>query len=260
MPGAPVVPGTWAELAMVYSRNGRTIKIPVQNIGRQLPAAGQESPPPLMGPHHVPDKAVETEPEVGDADWQAQVFELQSEVEHWKAQAFQLRTALEDWKRQASGSQAEVESWKAQVSDLRGEVGSWKAQLARLQAREAEVRRRAEHQVELQVREERERLLTRLLTVADNLERALSHADENDPLYAGVRLTLDDLLGQLAKEAVEPIRALGKPFDPNFHEAVATDGSGGATVVRVLRTGYTLNGELLRPARVVVGRLKAPKS
>ena len=97
-------------------------------------------------------------------------------------------------------------------------------------------------------------MLLRLLTVADNLERALDHADADDPLRAGVQLTLNDLMKQLAQEGVEPIQTLGQPFDPHVHEAVATDGSGGDRVIKVLQTGYTLNGELLRPARVVVGR------
>jgi molecular chaperone GrpE len=96
-------------------------------------------------------------------------------------------------------------------------------------------------------------LVNRLLSIADNLERALAHADSKDPLYAGVRLTFDDLMEQLKKEGVRPIPALGRSFDPNLHEAVATDGSGGNTVVKVLDTGYMLNGNLLRPARVVVG-------
>ncbi len=117
------------------------------------------------------------------------------------------------------------------------------------------VRRRMRRQTEAQVQQERRRLLARLLAVADNLERALAHADENDPLRAGVELTLKDLRGQLAQEGVAPLQALGATFDPRLHEAVATDGSGGDAVVEVLQTGYRLDGQLLRPARVVVGRL-----
>jgi molecular chaperone GrpE len=116
------------------------------------------------------------------------------------------------------------------------------------------VRQRLQRQAEAQVQQERRRLLTRLLAVADNLERALAHADGNDPLRAGVALTLKDLRGQLAQEGVAPIHALGATFDPHLHEAVTTDGSGGDAVVEVLQTGYTLDGQLLRPARVVVGR------
>jgi molecular chaperone GrpE len=56
---------------------------------------------------------------------------------------------------------------------------------------------------------------------------------------------------------VEPIRELGRPFDPHWHEAVATVDHGRAgvapdTIVEVLEPGYRLGGDLLRPARVIV--------
>ena len=114
--------------------------------------------------------------------------------------------------------------------------------------------RRAEREIE----DERRRLLTRMLSVADNLERALTHAAEGDALYTGIQLTLEDLRRQLAQEGVQRIEALGQRFDPHLHEAVATDGSDGEAVVGILRNGYTLNGKLLRPARVVVGNLFTP--
>jgi molecular chaperone GrpE len=114
-------------------------------------------------------------------------------------------------------------------------------------------RKRAERKAETRLREERVRLLHRLLRVADNLERAVAHVEDNGPVRAGLRLVLDDLLNELAQEGVAPIPALGQPFDPHLHEAVATDGSGGDRVIEVLRTGYLLEGKLLRPARVVVG-------
>ena len=139
------------------------------------------------------------------------------------------------------------------VVESEAEFTDWKEQAALWQAEAENVRARAARRAEARIQEERRRLLTRLLTVADNLERALAHADGNDPLRAGVRLTLDDLKGQLAQEGVEAIQALGQRFDPTLHEAVATDGSGGDRVVKVLQTGYARNGELLRAARVVVG-------
>jgi molecular chaperone GrpE len=138
-------------------------------------------------------------------------------------------------------------------AEVEAKVADWKERALRLQAETENARKRAERRAGTQVRRERQRLLSRLLTVADNLERALAHATADDPLYDGVRLTWSDLRSQLAQEGVEPIQALGQLFDPNLHEAVAADGSGGDTVVEVVQTGYTLDGELLRPARVVVG-------
>jgi molecular chaperone GrpE len=200
---------------MRYQGNGRTIRIPVRTIQRQLPAAEDEPRPLLTGPDRDQAQVVEAGPEV----------DARPEVE----------------------AKAEVEAEaKEQVED-KERAFEWQAELG-------DVRRRFERRAERQIREERWRLLHRLLTVADNLERALDHADAGDPLRAGVQLTLNDLMKQLAQEGVEPIQTLGQPFDPHLHEAVSTDGSDGDTVIKVLQTGYTLNGALLRPARVVVGR------
>jgi molecular chaperone GrpE (heat shock protein) len=116
-------------------------------------------------------------------------------------------------------------------------------------------RRRAERQAERRLREERVRLLHRLLRVADHLEQAVAHVEKDRPVQAGLQLILDDLLNEMAQEGVAPISALGQVFDPHLHEAIATDGSGGDRVIEVLRTGYLLEGKLLRPARVVVGSL-----
>ncbi|MFQ5459868.1 MAG: nucleotide exchange factor GrpE, partial [Anaerolineae bacterium] len=105
---------------------------------------------------------------------------------------------------------------------------------------------------------ERRRLLTAILDLADNLERALDHsASGTEELAAGVEATYRELRRLLEKEGVAPIDAMEGPFDPNLHEAVSVvsmPGIDADTVVSVEQGGYTLNGDLLRPARVVVGR------
>jgi molecular chaperone GrpE len=248
-------------MAMFYPRNGRTIRIPVQKAKRQLPPVEEPQRPLLAAPEDSEGAAAGAQPEAEPthADLKAYVSQLQTEalalrkeVMTWEARVRELEAESEIL-RQQTADLTELEEWQTQASDFEAQVHDWKAEVARLRNREVDVRRQVRHQAESSVREERERLLNRLLAVADNLERSLAHADDVDPLYAGVRLTLDGLLAQLAKEGVAPLRVLGEPFDPNQHEAVATDGSGGNVVVRVLQTGYTLNGALLRPARVVVG-------
>ena len=67
-----------------------------------------------------------------------------------------------------------------------------------------------------------------------------------------------DLLGVLEKAGLERIDALGKPFDPHEHEAVAQeDGEGDPVVFDILRSGYRLKGRVLRPATVRVTRSEA---
>ena len=103
-------------------------------------------------------------------------------------------------------------------------------------------------------------ILKQLLPVADNLEKAIAHAmDENalDALREGIDLTLKGFLDTLERNGVERVEALNQPFDPNFHEAVSeaeNDAVEPGTVVNEFQKGYTLNKRLLRPAMVVVSR------
>lgn len=105
-------------------------------------------------------------------------------------------------------------------------------------------------------------LVKELLPSVDNLERAVDHARKSGDgpasgLLEGVELVLRELHGLLAKHGVTPIEALGQPFDPALHEAMAQvpdPSKPPNTVVDVFQRGYQLRGRLLRPARVVVSR------
>jgi molecular chaperone GrpE len=95
--------------------------------------------------------------------------------------------------------------------------------------------------------------------VLDNLERALQAAESTqnfEALRDGVSLTHKQLLESLGKSGLEPIEAVGKPFDPALHEAImqveASNGQAPNTVVEELRKGYTLNGRVLRASLVKV--------
>ena len=103
-------------------------------------------------------------------------------------------------------------------------------------------------------------LVKDLLSVVDNLDRAVDHAQESEGgdlqgLLQGVELVQRGLLGVLEKHHVESIEALGEPFNPAFHEAmaqVADDAVAPNMVIEVLEKGYQLRNRLLRPAKVVV--------
>ena len=99
-------------------------------------------------------------------------------------------------------------------------------------------------------------LVRELLPVIDNLERALdSAADGGDQLADGVRLVHSELIAVLARNGVEQFDPAGEKFDPSFHEALSTraqDGAGAGVILDVVEKGYSLNGTVLRPARVVV--------
>ncbi|BCS54891.1 nucleotide exchange factor GrpE [Geobacter sp. SVR] len=100
-------------------------------------------------------------------------------------------------------------------------------------------------------------LIEEILPVLDNMERALSHVDEQgcSPVFEGIRMTHGMLLTALKKFGVTPVEAAGAPFDPAFHQAmtqVETDQHPPNTVVEQFQKGYLLKERLLRPAMVSV--------
>lgn len=101
-----------------------------------------------------------------------------------------------------------------------------------------------------------EPLIRDILPVVDNLERALEHgADNGASVLEGVRMVLKSLLGVLERHGVERIDAVGQPFDPARHEAMAQVESmehEPNQVVQQHHCGYLLHGRLLRPALVTV--------
>jgi molecular chaperone GrpE len=106
-----------------------------------------------------------------------------------------------------------------------------------------------------------ENLIRQLLTVVDNLERAIaSAASENEngqSLVDGVALTLAEIMKILERHYVRPIQALGEPFDPAFHQAMCQEESADQppnTVVQEYQKGYLIHERLLRPAMVVVSK------
>jgi molecular chaperone GrpE len=99
-------------------------------------------------------------------------------------------------------------------------------------------------------------LVEQLLPVLDSFDAAVGTLDTaDDKVRKGVELVHHTLLDVLAKAGLERIDALGKPFDPTEHEAVAQDDGDGEPVVSdILRPGYRLKGRVLRPATVRVTR------
>jgi molecular chaperone GrpE len=100
-------------------------------------------------------------------------------------------------------------------------------------------------------------VVSELLPIIDNLERALAAASDTDPLRKGVELILKQMLDLLRKRGVKPIEALGADFDPNFHQAVIHETSSEhreGEVMEELQRGYLIGDRLLRPAMVKVAK------
>src|SRR3954447_17578568 len=103
-------------------------------------------------------------------------------------------------------------------------------------------------------------LARELLPAIDNLKRALrsgSDASAHEALTHGVKLVLEELRAKLAGAGVEAFDPTGERFDPQLHEALSTqpaEGTDAGVVLETLEKGYRLNGQVLRPARVVVSQ------
>ena len=199
----------------------------------------------------APEVSLETSRELEEA--------MREAARSVEARAAQRRAedAEEDPSSDASGGE------DARVAALEQELAEAKDRTLRVAADLENFRKRA-----LKEREEahhfgHQNLVKDLLPSVDNLERAVDHARKSGEesasgLLEGVELVLRELHGVLAKHGVTPIEALGQPFDPALHEAMAQvpDGSQPpGTVVEVFQRGYQLRARLLRPARVVVSKL-----
>lgn len=104
-----------------------------------------------------------------------------------------------------------------------------------------------------------EKIVTELLEVLDNFERALASdtSVEAEGYAQGMKLIFDQLLGVLTKSGLVEVKALGEDFDPNLHNAVMTSDSDeydSNKVCNVLQKGYSLNGRVIRPAMVTVAK------
>ena len=155
------------------------------------------------------------------------------------------------------------------VADVRRERDEYLALAQRAKADFENYRKRAQRDAAEAEKRGRGKLAGALLPSVDNLERAMLAAGidpRRDPavseevsgqeaLARGVELVHAELQNSLARAGVEPFDPLGERFDPTTSEVISTrpaDGDAG-TVVETLERGYRIDGEVLRPARVIVG-------
>jgi len=129
-------------------------------------------------------------------------------------------------------------------------------QLQRSLAEFANYRRRTE-QNQARARELASRsILTQLLPIEDDLQRALTNIPDDQASTSwvqGVQFIEKKMSALLEREGVAAIDAVGQAFDPALHEAVATEGGDASHVVEVFQTGYKQGDQVLRPAMVKVG-------
>ena len=145
-----------------------------------------------------------------------------------------------------------------QLEALRGELEQLKAQSLLERADLENQRKRLARDVDNARKYANERLLGELLPLFDSMEAGLASAAENDPLRAGLELTLKQLHTIAEKNGLSEVApAAGDAFDPERHQAmsmVAAAGVAPGAVAQTFQKGYVLNDRLLRPALVVVAQ------
>ncbi|MBM4214417.1 MAG: nucleotide exchange factor GrpE [Gammaproteobacteria bacterium] len=161
----------------------------------------------------------------------------------------------------AVGLENELASVRAALTEAQGQAQTAKDQSLRALAELENVRKRAQRDVENAHRYALEKFAQELLPVKDSLDLGIENAGRADvaSLIEGQAATQRLLAKALERAGVVELNPVGEPFDANFHEAMAAQPAATAepnSVLAVVQRGYTLNGRLLRPARVIVA--KAP--
>lgn len=152
---------------------------------------------------------------------------------------------------------AEPEEGASAEARAEAELAEFRDKYLRAEAELQNVRKRAARDVAAAQERGVARLAKELLTAFDHLELALEAAEQHDAgdWLKGIRLVQDELHGALGRVGIQAFAPEGEPFDPNEHEAMAqqpSDEAEAGTVLQVYQQGYRLNGQVLRPARVVV--------
>ncbi|MCP4684299.1 MAG: nucleotide exchange factor GrpE [bacterium] len=162
----------------------------------------------------------------------------------------------------------------SEVDQLKAQVQQLEDQKLRALAEMDNFRKRSARQIQDTIRHANDRLLREMLDVVDNFERALQHHEEGvqnganseaangdtasgDAVRQGTELIYSQMVDLLARHDVKAIESLGKPFDPNLHEAlmpVPTEEYDEGTVAVEIGKGYMLGERVLRHAKVGVSK------
>lgn len=155
-----------------------------------------------------------------------------------------------------------------QVQILQDQLDKTKDQMIRALAEAENARKRAQKDREEASKFAISGFARDLISVADNLRRAIEAApeeadDATKALIGGIEATERELLKSFEKNGIQKNVPIDQPFDPNFHEVMfeaPIPNKPNGTVIQVMEPGYTLNGRILRPARVGVAKSEVQES
>jgi len=150
----------------------------------------------------------------------------------------------------------EAESTIAKVIPKRSKEELYLDQLQRLQAEFDNYRKRVTRERREWITSSKADLITQLLPIIDNFERAMGVPDIPDTILLGLEMVYKELLEVMAKEGVQRIETTGQAFNPSIHEAIAyqEDSATEGSIIAETASGYQLGTKLLRAAQVVVAK------
>ena len=169
-----------------------------------------------------------------------------------------LEEELQENKETENLENEEVEEEKEETKEqdeVISELDKVKDSYIRLQADFENFRRRTEREKADIYKFSSEKLVGKLLSVLDNLDRALAESKEDDSFAQGVSLVKKEFLEILQAEGLEEIESDGAVFDANLHHAVFMEKSDeveSGSIIETFQKGYKLNGKVIRPAMVKV--------
>ncbi len=161
---------------------------------------------------------------------------------------------------------APKEESQSPTDALKKEIAELTDKLQRLSADYANYQKRVPRQIADSVAYEKKNIIRALLPAIDNFAHALAGAENAkgpeamDSIIKGVKYIFDHMLDALKTQGVERIASVGQPFDPNRHEAMmqkAEPDKPDNIVLEEYLAGFMLNGQTLRPAKVIINKLPA---
>jgi molecular chaperone GrpE len=160
-----------------------------------------------------------------------------------------------------SGKPTYVEQLEQQIAEKDKQVQEYLGKYRQAATEFEDARLRLRREISKDVERGRREILSDLLEVVDNLDRAIDSARAGaspDALAQGVEMVRRQFLAKLDSFGVKPIDAAGQPFDPSLHEAItsvpAESPEQDGLVVGTVRTGYRIGDDVLRPASVAVAK------
>ena len=154
----------------------------------------------------------------------------------------------------------------SELETIRQEVAELQEQKLRLLAEQRNQQQRSERDKAEALKHAEADFARELLVILDDLERTRESARDSNDVQAiadGVRIVYEHFLKVLAERRIQPIEALGQPFDPGLHEALLqqpSDDYPAGTVIQELARGYKMHDRVLRATRVIVSTGPAEES